>query len=114
MIIEKKEIASICKLVESGINLIVAGGMTEIEFSTPIIIPDVHTGWSTLFAADISLKAVTDWSNTPQTIIINISGITGELNVVAEDGEMLWTPLSPLTDRVEKAVNEIVSSAEMA
>lgn len=113
MKIEKKEIASVCKLVESGINLIVAGGMRKIEFDTPISIPDEHTGWFSLYAAEIKLKAVTDWSNTPQYVIINIGGAESRVDVVAEDGEMLWTPLTPLTDRVEKAVKDIFDSVEL-
>lgn len=114
MKISKKEIASICKLVESGINLIVAGGMNKIEFNTPILVPDVHTGWNRLFAAEIALTAKSDWSNTPQSITVNICGVESEVKVVAEDGEILWTPLTPLTDRVEDAVNEIFESSEIA
>ena len=114
MEISKKEIASICKLVESGINLIVAGGMRKIEFCTPIMVPDADAGWNRLFAAEIVLTAKTDWSNTPQSIKVNICGVESEVKVVAEDGEILWTPLTPLTDRVEEAVNEIFESSEIA
>ena len=110
---EKKEVASICKLVESGINLIVAGGLKKIVFNTPISVPDEHTGWFRLYAAEITLEAVTDWSNTPQYVVINIGGAESQVEVVAEDGEMHWTPLTPLSDRVEKAVGVIFNSAEL-
>lgn len=113
MKLEKNDFRTVCKLIESGINLIVATDMSEIELKTPIWMPYGDNGYSQLIVTTITLTAHTDWSNTPQSIVVDFGGLKSTIDVVADDGEMLWTPLTPLTDRVEKAVEKILADAEM-
>ena len=105
---KNKDIARLCKLIESAINLIVDGFKTSEDFLFPMWVKEEGTAKSSTAIIDVSLYPSLDCYQCIERINLTIAGETQEIIIQSEDGENLWDSLNPLADRVEEAVLKLV------
>ena len=98
-----KDLARLCKLVESAINLIVDGYKTSEEFL--FLKGEMHENNPNKSTLVVNVQV----SRSPHCINLTIAGETQEIIIQSGDGEDMWDSMNPLSDRVEEAVLKLVS-----
>lgn len=101
--IEKHSAATLAKLIESGINLVTDGNMSEISF-TVVVLVEVRKNACVPKTVNVKMTPQVDLYNMVDSVEIDMCGFKSTIKVQDEDGTPIWDCLNPQTEEVNQIV----------
>ena len=101
--IEKHSAATLAKLIESGINLVTDGNMSEISFSAGVLV-EVEVHACVPKTVNVKITPKFDLYHMVDSVEVDISGVKSTIKVQDEDGTPIWDCLNPQSEEVNNMV----------